>query len=158
MTNSLHNTQLVGASPAPPGDPQINKYDPVTPIFTAAAGVPVRFRVLHSGGHARNSTFMLHGHVWQEMPYQTVPSEGMTGQPDEPASNVIGRNDTSPWHGAQWGHGPSNHFDVVLSGAGGRFLVPGDYLYRTFQSFQFDGGMWGIFRVGPALRGGQPLR
>lgn len=60
------------------------------------------------------------------------------------------------------------HFDVVLDGAGGAFRVPGDYLYRTFQSFQFDGGMWGLFRVEPlrdnpgqqTLRGtrGQQLR
>jgi hypothetical protein len=40
--------------------------------------------------------------------------------------------------------------DLLLkNGAGGDFQVPGDYLYRTFQSFQFDGGMWGVFRVIP---------
>jgi hypothetical protein len=154
MTNSLHNSQLGGPDPGPPGSPQTDGRDPVTPVFTAAAGVPVRFRVLHSGGHARNTTFMLHGHVWQEMPYRMVPPADATIRPDEPASNVIALNSTSPWHGTQWGHGPSNHFDVVLSSAGGAFLVPGDYLYRTFQSFQFDGGMWGIFRVGPPAKGG----
>jgi hypothetical protein len=158
MTNSLHNSQIRRPDPDPPDNPRPVDPDPVTPVFTAPPGVPVRFRVLHSGGHARNSTFMLHGHVWQEMPYRTVPSAGVTVRPDEPASNVIGFNPTSPWHGAQWGHGPSNHFDVVLSGAGGRFLVQGDYLYRTFQSFQFDGGMWGLFRVGTAPRGDQPVR
>jgi hypothetical protein len=108
----------------------------VTPIFTADAGQPVRFRVLHSGGHARNNVFMVHGHLWQEMPYQ-----------DGSSSTVIGFKQDSPWHGAQWGHGPSNHFDVLIQSAGGTFQVPGDYLYRTFQSFQFDGGMWGLFRV-----------
>jgi hypothetical protein len=123
MTNSLHNTQIGGR-------------DPVTPVFTARAGQPTRLRVLHSGGHARNDTFMLHGHIWQEMPYQSGT-----------ASAVIGENVRSPWHGAQWGHGPSNHFDVVLDGAGGDFRVAGDYLYRTFESFNFDGGMWGLFRV-----------
>ncbi|HLL76133.1 MAG TPA: hypothetical protein VK421_12815, partial [Pyrinomonadaceae bacterium] len=124
MTDSLHNTQIGGR-------------DPVTPIFTAMAGDEVRFRVLHSGGHARNNVFMLHGHVWQEMPYQTGT-----------ASTVIGFNNNSPWHGSQYGHGPSNHFDVVIQRAGGAFSIAGDYLYRTFQSFQFDGGMWGLFRVG----------
>ena len=124
MTDSLHNYQIGGR-------------DPVTPIFTAAAGEEVRFRVLHSGGHARNNVFMLHGHVWQEMPYQTGT-----------ASTVIGFNNNSPWHGSQYGHGPSNHFDVVISRAGGAFSITGDYLYRTFQSFQFDGGLWGLFRVG----------
>ncbi|HEY9405664.1 MAG TPA: hypothetical protein VIQ24_23645 [Pyrinomonadaceae bacterium] len=132
MTNALHNTQIGGL-------------DPVTPIFTAAPGTPVRFRVLHPTGHARNNVFMVHGHIWEEMPYQTGSR-----------STVIGRNQHSPWHGAQYGHGPSNHFDVVLNSAGGRFLVQGDYLYRTFQSFQFDGGIWGLFRVAPAKVEQQP--
>jgi hypothetical protein len=123
MTRSLHNDQIGGL-------------DPVTPIFTADTGQQVRFRVLHSGGHARNNVFMVHGHLWQEMPYQ-----------DGSGSSVIGFKQDSPWHGSQWGHGPSNHFDVVLYSAGGAFQVPGDYLYRTFQSWQFDGGIWGLFRV-----------
>jgi hypothetical protein len=131
MTNSLHNTQIGGR-------------DPVTPIFTAAAGQGVRFRVLHSGGHARNNTFMLHGHIWQEIPYKS-----------RTASTVIGFNGNSAWHGAQWGHGPTNHFDVVLKSAGGEFRVVGDYLYRTFQSFTFDGGLWGLFRVNPEGNPGQ---
>jgi manganese oxidase len=133
MTNSLHNTQIGGL-------------DPVTPIFKASVGQPVRFRVLHSGGHARNNTFMVHGHIWQEMPYKTGS-----------ASTVIGINDTSAWHGAQWGHGPSNHFDVVFERAGGKYGITGDYLFRTFQSFQFDGGMWGLLRVeAPQSQAGQP--
>jgi hypothetical protein len=124
MTNSLHNVQ-------------IGNRDPVTPIFSAAVGDPVRFRVLMSNGHPRNNVFMVHGHIWQEMPYLTGSS-----------STVIGFNDNSAWHGSQWGHGPSNHFDVVIERAGGAFSIAGDYLYRTFQSFQFDGGLWGLFRVG----------
>jgi hypothetical protein len=126
VTNVLHNTQIGGL-------------DPVTPIFSATTATQVRFRVLHSGGHARNNVFMVHGHIWQEMPYQTGSK-----------STVIGFKQDSPWHGSQYGHGPSNHFDVVINGAGGRFGVQGDYLYRTFQSFQFDGGIWGLFRVGSA--------
>jgi hypothetical protein len=123
MTNSLHNSQ-------------IGNRDPVTPIFTASVGEEVRFRVLHSNGHPRNNVFVAHGHIWQEMPYLTGSS-----------SSIIGFNDNSAWHGAQWGHGPSNHFDVRIQRAGGAFGITGDYLYRTFQSFQFDGGMWGLFRV-----------
>ncbi|HJR08420.1 MAG TPA: hypothetical protein VJ842_14255 [Pyrinomonadaceae bacterium] len=125
MTNALHNSQIGGL-------------DPVTPIFTAGVGIPVRFRVLHAGGHARNNVFMVHGHIWEEMPY-------LSGS----RSTVIGHNINSPWHGSQYGHGPSNHFDVVINQAGGTFGVQGDYLFRTFQSFQFDGGIWGLFRVGP---------
>jgi hypothetical protein len=128
MTNSLHNIQ-------------IGNRDPVTPIFTAGAGEEVRFRVLHSAGHARNNVFTAHGHIWQEMPYQSGSN-----------STVIGFNDNSPWHGSQWGHGPSNHFDVRIERAGGAFGIMGDYLYRTLQSFQFDGGMWGLFRVSERLQ------
>ena len=39
--------------------------------------------------------------------------------------------------------------NMLVNGAGGKFAVPGDYLVRSFQSFQFDGGMWGILRVTP---------
>jgi hypothetical protein len=35
----------------------------------------------------------------------------------------------------------------LQNGAGGAFKVKGDYLYRTQSSFQFDNGIWGIFRV-----------
>lgn len=111
--------------------------DPVTPVFTARAGMPVRFRVLHPGGRARNNVFQIHGHVWEEEPYLN-------------GSRALGSNPLSEWMGSQTGHGPSNHFDVLLkNGAGGKFRVTGDYLYRTQQSFQFDGGLWGIFRVTP---------
>jgi hypothetical protein len=121
FTNVLSNAQVNG--------------DPVTPVFTAKAGTPVRFRILMPGGHARNNVFQLHGHIWEEEPYTN-------------ASSQLGSNPLSEWKGAQYGIGPSSHFDLLLkNGAGGMFGVPGDYLYRTQQSFQFDGGLWGIFRV-----------
>jgi hypothetical protein len=113
---------------------QIGGVDPVTPIFTATVGQPVRFRVLEPNGHARNNVFDVHGHSWQEEPYTNN-------------STVIGSNPLSEVKGAQFGVGPSNHSDAVIKQAGGAFGVTGDYLYRTFNSFQFDGGMWGIFRV-----------
>jgi hypothetical protein len=120
-TNSLSNSQVGG--------------DPVTPVFTAQAGTPVRFRVLMSNGHMRNNVFQVHGHIWQEEPYTNN-------------STRIGSNPLSEWKGAQQGHGSSNAINVVLeNGAGGAFRVPGDYLYRTQSSFQFDNGVWGIFRV-----------
>ncbi|MEK6287936.1 MAG: copper oxidase [Acidobacteriota bacterium] len=109
--------------------------DPVTPIFTATAGQQARIHVLNAGGHGRNNVFVLHGHVWREEPYLG-------------GSKTIGANPLSEWSGAQFGVGATFHFDAVLrNGAGGRFKVPGDYLYRTFQSFQFHNGLWGIFRV-----------
>jgi manganese oxidase len=122
FTNALSNSQIGGL-------------DPVTPVFWAAAGQQVRMRLVHPGGHARNNVFMVHGHNWQEEPY--------TG-----SSTVIGSNPRSNVIGSQYGVGPGSHFDFLLNnGAGGRFGVPGDYLYRTFQSANFSGGIWGIFRV-----------
>ncbi|MEM7354290.1 MAG: copper oxidase, partial [Acidobacteriota bacterium] len=112
-------------------------WDPETPIFPAAAGTPVRFRVLHPGGAQRNNVFEIHGHVWQQEPYTA-------------ASTQLGDNPLSLWEGARMGHGPSNHFDALLeNGAGGKFGVTGDYLFRDHASFQFDGGIWGIFWVVP---------
>ena len=114
-------------------------WDPETPIFPAAAGTPVRFRVLHPGGTQRNNVFEIHGHVWQQEPYLSTP---------DVASAEIGDNPLSLWEGSRMGHGPSNHFDAVLeNGAGGKFGIAGDYLYRDHASFQFDGGIWGIFWV-----------
>jgi len=121
FTNVLSNTQVGG--------------DPLTPVFTATVGQQVRMRLVHPAGHARNNVFMVHGHIWEEEPYVN-------------SSNQLGSNPLSEWKGSQYGIGPGSHFDFLLkNGAGGAFGVTGDYLYRTFQSYQFDGGMWGIFRV-----------
>jgi hypothetical protein len=111
--------------------------DPETPIFTAQAGQAVRFRILNANGHMRNNVFNLHGHFWQEEPFTN-------------ASKVIGSNPLSEVKGALYGIGPSSHYEVIPSnGAGGARRVSGDYLYRTQESFMFDGGIWGIFRVTP---------
>jgi len=111
--------------------------DPQTPVFTAKAGQQVRFRVLNANGHMRNNVFAVHGHFWQEEPYTN-------------ASTVIGNNPLSEVKGSVYGVGPSSHYEVnPTNGAGGGRRVPGDYLYRTMESFQFDGGLWGIFRVTP---------
>jgi hypothetical protein len=110
--------------------------NPQTPLFTAGAGQSARFRVLHPGGHPRNHVFSLAGHTWEEEPYL-------------PGSRELGHNPLSEFKGSQIGHGPTNHFDMLLkNGAGGRFRVQGDYLYRDQASFYFDGGLWGIMRVG----------
>ena len=123
FTNVLTNAQVGG--------------DPQTPVFTAQAGQLVRFRILNANGHMRNNVFNLHGHFWQEEPYMSN-------------SKVIGNNPLSEYKGAQYGVGPSSHYEVIpVNGAGGARRVPGDYLYRTQPSLQFDGGIWGIFRVTP---------
>ena len=111
--------------------------DPQTPVFTATPGQTVRFRILNSNGHMRNNVFNLHGHFWQEEPYTSN-------------SKVIGNNPLSEFKGAQYGIGPSSHYEVIpVNGAGGARRISGDYLYRSQESFQFDGGLWGIFRVKP---------
>jgi hypothetical protein len=111
--------------------------DPETPLFQVEVGTPVRMRVLQPGGHARNHVFQMHGHIWEELPYIRNSSN-------------LGSNPLSEWKGAQGMHGPTNHFDVMLkNGAGGRFGVLGDYLFRDQSSFMFDGGLWGIMRVLP---------
>ena len=121
--NVLSNTQ-VGA-------------DPQTPVFTVSAGTPVRIRLLQAGGHARNEVFALHGHAWDKEPYIN-------------GSSKLGFNALSPWEGAAKGIGPTNHADFLLrNGAGGKFSVVGDYLFRDMASFGQDGGLWGILRVIP---------
>ena len=111
--------------------------NPQTPIFTAQAGQPVRFRILNANGHMRNNVFNLHGHFWQDEPYTNN-------------SKAIGDNPLSEFKGTTYGIGPSSHYEVIpVNGAGGARRVPGDYLYRTQESFMFDGGLWGVFRVTP---------
>ncbi len=51
------------------------------------------------------------------------------------------------WQGSRMGHGPTNHYDILIASAGGINAVPGDYLYRTYPAMHFRLGLWGIFRV-----------
>lgn len=109
--------------------------DAETPLFIAPAGMAVRIRVLHPGGHARNHVFQLHGHGWQEEPFAD-------------SSRSIGFNPLSEWKGSQEGIGPGSHLNLVLTnGAGGHYRTTGDYLYRDQASFYLDSGLFGIFRV-----------
>ena len=123
FANSLHNTQVGG--------------DPKTPVFRSEAGQITFFHLLEPGGHARNSGFNLHGHIWDERPY--------LGNSLDISFQAI-----SEQKGVSWGHGPSNHFTVLpRNGAGGKFRVLGDYLWRDQTSHLFDGGIWGLFRIVP---------
>jgi hypothetical protein len=109
--------------------------DPQTPVFIAAAGTPVRFRVVYPGGDGVQ-VFAVHGHGWQEEPY--VQNSTVIGS--NPLSQLLGFQQVSPYQGV----------NLVMESAGGTFRVPGDYLYHVFQS-QFDasGGLWGVLRVNP---------
>lgn len=111
--------------------------NPETPVFTAVAGTPVRFRLLIPGTSTSNAiaappVFMVHGHPWQEEPYISD-------------STKIGFNPLSETQGAQQG-GVGQKFDLLFPSAGGQFKVPGDYLYTTYQTAN-NTGTWGLFRV-----------
>src|SRR3712207_3750847 len=133
----LHETRLFDFTNAWSNSINADGGDPLTPVFLAAKGEKVRIRLLQPGGHQRNHVFALHGHSWQEFPYTYSQSTGLS----------IGNNPTSMVVGSQMGIGPSSHFDIVINGAGGKFGIVGDYLYRDQQSFMFDAGLWGLLRV-----------
>ncbi|HEY0004027.1 MAG TPA: multicopper oxidase domain-containing protein [Pyrinomonadaceae bacterium] len=109
--------------------------DPETPIFGARAGDPVRFRVLDVAGHPRQHGFTVFGHHWNFEPWTAN-------------STLLGPNPFTFEVGSYSGIGPTRH-DNILTRAGGLLYAPGDYLYRTQESFQFTNGLWGIFRVSP---------
>jgi hypothetical protein len=110
--------------------------DPKTPIFTAPAGAPVRFRMLHPDGPGGfpDTIWVLNGHQWQEEPYVNN-------------SRALGVNPLSNVQGSRDGFGFGGAFDI-LTRAGGPFGVKGDYLYQSFPAFEFPYGNWGVFRVG----------
>ena len=110
--------------------------DPQTQVFQASADGPDygRFRVVMPGGHARGTTFTVHGHSWQRHPYVNDSSE-------------IGDNPISEYFGAQEGVNPSGHWDFVVD-LGGAFDVQGDYLFGDQASFGTYQGLWGILRYG----------
>jgi hypothetical protein len=124
--SAIYSNQSVN----PPGDPE-------TPIFLAAAGTPVRFRLLIPGTETSNAlnrppVFMVHSHPWQEEPYIND-------------STKIGFNPLSETQGAQQA-GVGQKFDLLFPSAGGQFKIPGDYLYTTYQTAN-AAGTWGLFRV-----------
>jgi hypothetical protein len=112
--------------------------DPQTPVFTAAKGQEVRFRLLQASGHERSGVFALHGHNWARMPYAAA-----NGTP----SARINGGAASPATGVRDALGPTQHYDVVIEQAGGPNGIAGDYLFRNLMPDAFDGGQWGILRV-----------
>jgi hypothetical protein len=115
--------------------------DPETPIFTAAAGQQVRFRVVQPTGHPRQHAFTIHGHSWfHEAWTDNSTKQWSPGSSPEPQSMTIG---------SQGGHTARRHWNIILPSAGGSFQQAGDYLIRTQESYQVTDGLWGIFRVKP---------
>lgn len=101
--------------------------DPATPVFEAYPHEPTTFRLITPSERRRTHTFHLHGHYWRREAtdvYSEVRSvEG---------NNVAGhKQDMLLWYGA-----------------GGRYGVPGDYMYRSGNiRWDIELGMWGLFRV-----------
>jgi manganese oxidase len=107
--------------------------DPLTPILEAKPGTNIRFRIALSAGHPRQHAFTLFGHHWNFEPWQS----NSLSQGFNPLTFEIG---------SLSGFGPTRHFNILTT-AGGLRRKTGDFLYRTQDSFDFAGGMWGIFRV-----------
>ncbi len=117
--------------------------DPNTEVFSASTGSSVRFRIVHPGGHSRQHAFVLYGHNWDYQPWIKGSTELFDNLDGDEEAKM-----TSSRLGAIGGIGPARHVNILTT-AGGKFEVPGDYLFRVQEQFQFQGGMWGILRVNP---------
>ncbi|REG31950.1 hypothetical protein ATI61_105277 [Archangium gephyra] len=125
--------------------------DPVTPVFTAAPGQQARMRLVEPHGSYRGSSFRLHGHGWQRDPY-ICPGSANLGLPGkcsatELGSRALGVNPVGMYLGAQESVHPYTHFEIFLPSAGGANAVPGDYLFRDYESLGNICGQWGLLRV-----------
>ena len=135
--------------------------DPETAVFTVRAGTPFRQHVLMPTGAGRGSTFALHGHVWQRLPYVCPGSSdlGLPGKCDmgnghagsagtgEVGSKNLGDNPISFGQGAIDAWFAGSHYEVVIPYAGGKNGVDGDYLFRDHMGLGNVQGLWGIVRV-----------
>jgi FtsP/CotA-like multicopper oxidase with cupredoxin domain len=117
-------------------DPAIHG-EPPTPVMAAFAGDPVRIHVLAPSSEQAH-VFTLEGHEW---PFER------------------GREGTDFLSSVQLG-GLEAITIAPEGGAGGRFQLPGTYLYGDHREPYREAGLWGIFKVrcpGFAL-GVRPLR
>ena len=113
--------------------------DPETPMFKAKLGTPIRMRLAAPSTHTRNHTFTWHGQLWHANSWK----QGTGG-------SVIGPNPLSRPLTTIDGVTAGAHYNILpLHPAGGRFRVPGDYLYRDGPSNSLTSGQWGIMRVEP---------
>lgn len=102
--------------------------DPATPLIEVTAGDDVRLHVAAGFGQQPH-LFSIEGH---RFPFETSRPEAM---------NLYARMFV-----------PMATIDARLEGgAGGPLRLPGDYLYRDGRNPFFEGGLWGILRVGESL-------
>ncbi|WP_018989387.1 manganese-oxidizing multicopper oxidase MnxG [Aromatoleum toluclasticum] len=123
--------------------------DPETPVLTVNRGMPFRIHVVQASGGSRMGTFGLHGHVWQRDPYRAnnTDSSGYPSRKFGVGSTRILFNPLGMFLGGQESILPAAHFTFNLASAGGANAIPGDYLYRDFESLGNLSGRWGIVRV-----------
>jgi hypothetical protein len=125
--------------------------DPQTPVFRAPRGMATRMHVLNGASADRDSTYILHGHVWQRDPY-VCPDDSRHGLPglcmlDSVGSLALGKNPVGKYMGSEEGMGHVYGHWPILFDAGGSNAVPGDYLYRDYAPNGNRNGMFGILRV-----------
>lgn len=109
----------------------------VSPVFTASAATPVRFRILQAGGRENGPLLTLAGHLWRWAPYrQASASDGGSGGENQP--------------GAQLAVAPTGQYDVVLTGrTGGLLNRPGDYVFRDADLSRAANAPRGLLKVTP---------
>ena len=139
--------------------------DPETAVFTVQAGTPFRMHVLMPFSPGRGSTYDLHGHSFQRDPY-VCPDDsdlGIDGKCDmgtgmdaglpgsgSVGSQALGDNPIGFHIGGIESWFSGQHYEVVISSAGGEHKVDGDFLFRDHMGLGNAGGLWGIVRVEPA--------
>jgi hypothetical protein len=100
-----------------------NPLDPTTPIIEAHAGDPVRIHVLGASSE-QNGMFSVEQHEWPIEPF-------MSG------ADLISVVE----------FGGSEVMDVFIPSAGGRFHLPGEYVWNNQRLPYSQSGQWGYFRV-----------
>ena len=158
---AFYANELVRTEPnSIPDIPGIAKAgDPVTPVFRATADTagtnPVldtRMHVLNGASTDRDTTFILHGHVWQRDPF-VCPNQaylGLSGMCrwDEVApSQALGVNPIGKYMGSEEGAGFVYSHWPILFDAGGTGAVKGDYLFRDYSPSGNRNGQFGILRA-----------
>jgi hypothetical protein len=142
----------VGLAMAFSNDQLVPSQNPQTPIFRAAAGSPVRFRLVMpststSNGRVPPVVFDIQGHGWPEEPFADE-GEVIGGWRENPFALGV-RTPAMNWRSQYLGSqqiAVYEAFNFVIDHAGGGSGVAGDYLYEAFQQSSAT-GMWGLFRV-----------
>jgi hypothetical protein len=100
-----------------------NPLDPTTPIIEAHAGDPVRIHVVGASSE-QNGMFSVEQHEWPIEPFM-------------PGADLISVVE----------FGGSEVMDVFIPSAGGRFHLPGEYVWNNQRLPYSQSGQWGYFRV-----------